>query len=210
MHNDKDHAEFEKEVYEWLIAEGWIIPPQPTYHEYMPQEIRDELSTMYDLSSQYVRTRADRLAIHLSRGLTVEWEVKTAPNDPKKANFTIEALPLAHHINKSRLGARCVYVLKHFLHGTECGFAAYPGGVPKIENVTFPEKCDRYSAHDEYVRRLRPVFPDVEFREHAKVGGSGDPFVFIKRSTLASLPHWKDIFGTLSPSPGAKTYRPRS
>lgn len=188
----KGHDEFENTVAAWLLENDWILPPAPTYHSYMPKDIQDILKSRFDETSLYVRTRADRLAIHRTKPVTMEWEVKTIPN---YRNFACEALPLAHHIQKADLGVVCVYAAIHVAANRQYGFLVNES-MPMVSKVFLPTRWTAESATESRTMFSR-FWPHAQYINQ-DCGGSGDPFVVINESDVAGLPHWKEVFQNIS------------
>jgi len=79
-----------------------------TYHECLPAATADRLREIYTPQSLYLRSRADRVAIHTAYPLVFEFDLKTHVNR-KYQDMTLELTPIIGHIAKRRAGADCLY-----------------------------------------------------------------------------------------------------
>ena len=128
----KPHKNLEDDVTDYLLDKGFIVH-QSTYHEVMPRVLARILSLRFSLTALYLRGRADRIAIHRELPIEFEWEAKTHARKDKR-DLTIEALPLVHHMAKSRLGVDCLYAAR--VHGKDVGF--WVSNLPEIKCVFLP------------------------------------------------------------------------
>ena len=181
------HKRLEADVIDWLTGNGFMVESN-TYHDRLPKSFSDRLRVMYNQTSLVVRTGADRLAIHRERDFAFLLEFKTIC-DPKWANLAVEALPLSVHVEKAKLGTRCLYVVRDVIPGREyegCFWADKP--IP-ADALFVPRRFQG----TELERRMIAAFPRLEVRRPDSVNGSGDPYVRVKRETFNTFmfPDWR-------------------
>lgn len=189
--NTTGHKSLEDLVNDYLKLHGYITA-SATYHDVMPVEVRNRLMRIFTPTSLYIRGRADRIAVHTRSDNVFEWEAKTHVSN-KYNDLTIELLPLAHHLRKSEWPflVKCLYIFS--VNGREGGF--WTDNLPKIREIWIPRMQRN---NDEQFREwmfdmANKYFPDVKVIDNTYVGGSGDPFVIIDKSTIASLPDWRNL-----------------
>ena len=154
----------------------------------MKPEIVSILQRIHDPTAFYVRSRADRVAVHPEYRFTFEWECKT-PASARHPNMAVEALPLAtHHLLGVRLYIKCLYIYRDPYRKLDIGF--WSDKLPRIAKLFVPtSKWDDLALEwfsyelGEYFD-LDPILLDENY-------GSGDPFVVIEEEDLLGLPHWK-------------------
>ena len=190
---NRDHAQLEDDVRQYLNALNYYTT-EATYHSVMPEHICNRLSRIFTLGALYLRGRADRVAIHKTKDIVFEWEAKTHTNR-KYTDITIELLPLLHHVNKSSLGARCLYVCRDTHLGRNCGFWAHE--TPRIREMHFIN--GKLSAKIErYIKKItQELLPETMVRNLSRNIGSGDPYIIIDSRIADKLPHWKDLISEL-------------
>lgn len=179
--NDPRHKRLECDVSAFLIANDFHVA-EATYHSVMPKDVVDRLSRVYTPSALYLRTRADRVAVHKTLPICFEWECKTRDPSTKYSNLAIEAFPLAQHVYKAKLGVKTLYVYRDEPSGYDCGFWA--DALPTIERIICPKRGDGIAAY------LSQAFPGVGLVSQ-ETRGSGDPFAIINSETVAMLDDWR-------------------
>lgn len=193
--DDPRHAKLEDDVAEFLDSMGFLHDAA-TYHAAMRPEVVKRLQGLDTPTSLYLRGRADRVAVHKTLPICFEWECKTkAPrwNDSRAGNgvdLTVEALPLAHHVMKSRLGVRALYVYRDEFQNIECGFWNHQ--LPPIRDLWVTPRGDGIK---NYLFTVWP--PDCFKYVFREVRNSNDPFVVFERSVILGLRNWRDQIGDL-------------
>jgi len=192
--DDKYHAELEREVDEYLRSHGFIVPSAVTYHEVWPAEIKNLVASRQSMTALYLRSRADRVAIHADLPIEFEWECKT---NQKYFDLSFEALPFMHHLAKARLGVRCLLCIWNlrsgFHHGTWISWEV----VDNIREIRVPDKC-RMTDKEAFIRCCEELLPQVRVKPTGGTnGGSNDPFVVIDKSLAPAFPHWHDLIDDL-------------
>ncbi len=160
-----------------------------TYHTRLPKLIARLLASRFDATSLYLRARADRIAIHKELPLTFEWEAKTHESK-ERHNISLEALPLIYHLNKAKLGVKCLYVYRDDKISPirEVGFWIH--ALPPIDVIMIPDRWNKEMTKW-YRNIISQNLPGIHIVENVPVRGSGDPFVIIKEDYIDYLPHWK-------------------
>lgn len=200
----KPHKKLESGVRDFLKSHNFLIY-EATYHAVADKEIKDLLSTRFTPTALYLRGRADRIAIHKTKSIEFEFECKTHEN-PSFHDCTIEMLPLIHHLSKSKLGVKCLYIYRddiprvyRILEGPkkglcdrtsipiECGF--WVDQLPSVREIRIPphERNDV----DWFTKLARTWFPGVEINYKPIRGGTKDPFLIIDQSIIETYPHWQ-------------------
>lgn len=186
-----EHAVLEKDVTAFLESHFYVTDAA-TYHEVFSAQMVERLKYQSNLTAQYVRTRADRLAVHHNH--CFEYEIKThVRKDPRYQDMTIEALPMCHHIAKVQLGVSCLYCYRnpHSNNGTDHGF--WVSDLPPVACIFIPPKwsSEQIAKFESIFGQYLPEIKIVRLRKHTR--GGGDPFIKIEQSVVATLPHWKDL-----------------
>lgn len=188
------HKQLEAEVTEWLTGNGYIVESN-TYHDERLEKCPKRLAfirrvvSMRNVNALIVRTRADRIALHPTKDISLCLEFKTI--EGKYRNLCIEALPLAGHLASKCIGERCLYVFRDVADGHQlegCFWTHLP--IPIDSLWIPPRQCPEGSPLDKF---LRQAFPGIEVIRQ-NVAGSGDPFIRIKREELRApfiFPDWK-------------------
>ena len=188
----KPHDDFETLVRDELQSMGFFCPNAVTYHEAMQHEAIRLLQERYSGTSLYIRTRADRIAIHKSCQLEFEWEAKTIPSH--QCNLAIEALPILHHMTKADLGVRCLYVCRNLKTRDEFGF--WTDNPPSFSRVMIPTRWDDFTR--EWFTHIFEMFlPNVPIQtpraNRGRTRGSGDPFLIVNQDVVDTLPDWRGL-----------------
>jgi len=179
----KPHMDLETDANEFLDAHGFRHG-SATYHNVMPAEIQSALIRNNDPTSLYIRTRADRLAVHSTiRNCAFQYECKTAGG--RRDNMAVEAIQLAQHVMAARLGVRSLYIYRDTRKGIDCGF--WNTSIPTIAAIHVPD------GHEGLEGVLAISFPNVEIRPVFKGGGSGDPYCLIEWQHVAKLKDWRHL-----------------
>ncbi len=185
--DNKEHSRLELDVSNFLESNGFYVT-SATYHDVFDSHIAKRLAEIYTPTGLYVRGRADRLAIHKYKNIVFEWEAKTHTS-ARLHDMTIEALPLCHHIAKSRLGVECIYIYRDSYIDLERAFAVT--NLPAIREVLIP---NRWSIDKiEWFESMFNIFIESRTRRINSSRGSGDPFAIISKKTVQLLPGWKDL-----------------
>jgi hypothetical protein len=182
----KPHNSLETDVNEFLKSNNFITC-SATYHDVMPTDAVKILQYRFDMTSLYIRGRADRIAIHKTIPITFEWECKTHINQKYK-DLTIELLPLAHHISKVELGVDCLYIFRTDI--AEGGFWA--NDLPEIRQIWMPPRKEYEKLRDLFKRIIENIYKTKKITESV-VSGSGDPFLIIDKSVIVNLPDWRKL-----------------
>jgi hypothetical protein len=189
MHlNKKFHDPFEAAVAEGLRSRGYCVQGA-TYHEVFPDEVVRRLQGIFTPTALYVRGRADRVAVHAKRDLVFEWEAKTHVSK-KYHDMCLEAVPLAHHVLKCRLGVRCLYVYQDPGELYAKGFWVHR--MPPVRDVWLPDRWIDF-AREYFLGVLSEFFPGVPLKDKCKTYGTGDPYVVIDHSEVLRLPSWETL-----------------
>lgn len=183
--NDPRHKKLVAEVDRFLNDRQFVIS-EKTYHDgHMERRAVERLQVTFSPTALHIRANADRIAINPSTGLALYYEAKTGEG----RDICIEALPLADHIHNAKRRVLCLYCcLDRF--GNNKGFWCH--AMPKIRCVFLPRQrmkivMDWYSDH------LPVMFPDCDIVRLESVRGSGDPFVVIDESIVATMPSWQHL-----------------
>lgn len=192
MSLDAKHQQLEDDVSAYLKSTGWIVPKALTYHESFDVLDKNAITRLVDATSLCVRTRADRIAIHLDRRLSVKVEPKTVQQG--YVNFACELYPLVIHMLESEIGIKCIYPIRRS-DGLERGFIVGPV-LDEVSCVFFPVVQSRKMS-PELAERLRgklpQLFPCASISERHS-GGSGDPFVIVPAKQLEGWKDWRLVF----------------
>jgi hypothetical protein len=183
--NDPNHSRLEADVKHHLSECGFLVD-DATYHNNMDPAVVRRLQYMDNPTSLYCRGRADRIAIHTRHPVCFEWECKTKSEyRHDKPDAFIEALPVAHHILKARLGVRILYVYRDDYMPLEVGIWA-DDLMGTISEVRITPRARAIAGLSGY---LRGVFGDKCRDTHGR-GGSGDAYCVIERRNLEG--DWRD------------------
>lgn len=186
------HATLEQRVCNYLVSKNYIVD-EATYHNVMSEDTVKFLRYRFTPTALYIRTRADRIACHRSGLIDFEWEAKTHDLSNKYRDLTIEVLPLMHHINKIKLGVKCLYVFD--VKGINGGF--WVDHLPPIKFAAIPPRREYESMKQMFTDSITQFFPGVHI-SYNNVGGSGDPFVIFDYSVISKLPHWKTLIDSIT------------
>lgn len=184
------HVELEQEVIEYLKECNFYVE-SATYHETMLPEVVQILQCRFSSTALYLRSRADRCAIHKNLPIEFEWEVKTHVSNQWK-DLTLEALPLFINADRQKtFSVQCLYIFQ--VNAVKGAFWAWP--LPKIRELRFPPRQE-WQIHRQSLLRLARYYGIQKIIEKP-VSGSGDPFVVIDKSVIATMPHWKKVIDQL-------------
>lgn len=191
------HRRLEREVIAYLGEQGFVVHSS-TYHDIMPNDLQNILRLRFTPTALYLRARADRIAIH--RHVPVEFEIECKAHESTMwSDMTIEALPLLHHMSKSKLGVRCLYCYHNPNDDSHRGF--WVDSIPAIRQINIPEARTTSHLWEWFTVTLQEGFKVRPRRtEHRR--GSGDPYLIIDKSVVATLPTWQSLVdATLPPDP---------
>lgn len=197
--NDPNHQSLENDVCAHLQGLGFWCGSS-TYHDgKWPDDVKRRLSLIDTPTALYVRTRADRVAIHHELPIVFEWECKT--RDPRtktaKRNMAVEAYPLAQHVMKAKLGVRILYCYRDSVGDIEVGF--WCDFIPRIGCILIPPREQGVSGY------LSSVFVNVPVIDIFRTSGSNDAFALIEEESLRMLPHWTEAISRVVEEGCAKT-----
>lgn len=184
------HDAYLGEVTTWLEDRGYFTG-EVTYHEALAgQPVLDALRCNESITAHYVRTRADRVAVHAFVGHTFQYDAKTSRGD----DILLEALPIAFHALHAQMGVECLYCYRNPKYESDLGFWVSPDLCENVCRIQFPRF--RWDERDEemaeLVRHWRPLFPNARFCK-CNGGSSGDPHIVIPRDVALSLPSWQGL-----------------
>lgn len=184
--DDIHHAKLEQEVIDHLTATGFIVESN-TYHDRLTPDFVKRAARMVNLTSLIVRTQADRVALHRDADFAFYLECKTISGP--HANLAVEALPLAVHREKAKLGSRCLYVVRDVVPDREFEGSFWADKDIPMDALFVPKRF----SNTELERRLIVGFPNLPVRHLDSVAGSGDPFVRVKREDFNKFmfPDWR-------------------
>lgn len=190
------HKTLETDIAEYLDRKGFWVGAA-TYHEVLPDNIKRRLSAIYTPTALYLRGRADRIAVHKTGDVVIEWEAKTHTSG-QRHDMTLEALPLCHHMDNANLGVICLYVYRDTDCGYECGFwteQLNTRDVP-VRVIMIP---GRWNADQRawYRKQFARVLPGVQIVDTGRNAGTGDPFLIIDESVVRGLPDWRCLIDEL-------------
>lgn len=188
------HKRLEEDVVLYLECMGYYTF-EATYHTVLDPEIKDLLSRTFNPTALYIRGRADRVALHWNQEPTFEWEAKTHQSS-KYHDMTIEALPLAHHIIKNKLGVRCLYAYGSPFDNTNYGF--WVDDLPPVKLVMIPNTRWTSAGVEFYNKVFESVFKDSKIINMDKTKGSNDPFVIIDEGAKKKLKDWRILIDEIS------------
>lgn len=191
--NYPPHSLLERDVIKYLQSAGFEICTAP-YHDTMPSEIVKLLKNRFDLTSLYLRGRADRIAIHKTLPITFEFELKTHSN-AKYHDWVIEALPLMHHMSKSQLGVLALYVFRNPYQDCECGF--WVNQMPLANRAVYTNRYHEKGLTPNFLKFWKQYFPYLDWELGRKSNGSDDPYVVVNESIVKMLPHWQTLIDDL-------------
>lgn len=180
------HTNLESRVKSYLDESGYHVY-ESTYHSVLPDVLKRLLSRRFSMTALYLRGRADRIAMHKIIPVEFEWEAKTHASQQYN-DLTIELLPLVHHISKSALGVRCLYVFD--VNGNEGGFWAHE--LPTVRQIHLPPRQEYKNILWNFENMADKYFRGVPVYRSGS-GGSGDPFVIFDKSEIQALRHWQDL-----------------
>lgn len=195
-----EHGTLETDVTAALKALDFFVT-MAVYHEVMSPAVKRRLQRITEPTALYIRHRADRIAVHKTKDLVFEWEAKTHVSQ-RRHDMTIEVLPLIHHMAKSRLGVRCLYVYRNTYRGHDAGFWVHDLGSIPIRCVMIPARW-RESWFSEWITEMcREWLPTVGVVETPHNDGSGDPFVIIDEKVVSKMQPWRTLIREISPQHG--------
>ncbi len=207
---NRHHRTLQSDVCGWCTRCGYYVESHTCYdaRDRDREEGRDDararararfverIALMRDPTALAVLAAADCVAVHTIENVSFNLEFKT--NSGKHGNMALEALPLMlHRSNAAALGTRTLYVYRDTVRNIEGCFWAHDalpfwkGKLPLDEfgNQKFPD----------IEEPLRRAFPGVAF-EDSRPDGSGDPFVIVHESRLASVltPDWRTVIANVT------------
>lgn len=188
----QQHEAIQDEVVRYLENAGFYVVSQ-TYHDAMPKYVSRLLQYRYSPAALFVRSRADRMAIHKSRDVMFEFEAKSHFNDDFM-NLTCEAMPFLDHVLKWRNnGIDCLYAFT--VKGRGGGF--WVSNHPAVRDVRIPSNT-RYTpaAINMLERKVNTLLPGVKVLRPRSVNGSGDPFLVIGEREVMSAQTWVDAINS--------------
>jgi hypothetical protein len=193
---DSVHDTFLDGVTDCLHSHGYETG-EVTYHEALQGRPLDALRKCESITAHYIRTRADRFAVHPVSGECFQYDAKTCQKF-NPGDILLEALPVALHATHSKWGIECLYCYQDRPRDAEYGFWVNEDLTQIVSRVFFPRKRwgDRMHVMRSMELSMSPVFPNAEFRL-CNNGKSGDPFCVIDASHLSTMPHWRDILNAL-------------
>lgn len=181
------HITLEKRVADYLKAHQFTTD-SATYHTAYQLGTQALLMRNYTATALYIRSKADRIAIHQYKAIVFEWDVKTHENQNRQ-NWALEVMPLVSHLATVPLGVRCLFVYHNPFTRFECGF--WTDAMPPIMRIHLPPRW-KGEIRTRYAALIERYFPNVPINEEF-VGGSGDPFVLFGWSVVRQLPHWQTL-----------------
>lgn len=188
----ESHSSLETRVESYLTARGFIVEHKNTYHDAFDPKTVQLLQKINTPAALSIRGRADKVAVHTTRPIVFEYDAKSHVSQTHH-NLTLEAMPLAHHVLDSHIGARCLYVITD-ASGQDRGFWTIKG-LP-IGKIHIP---DRWSAQEtaDFEKYFKSVFKGVPIHTGTKSYGSGDPFVIIDRKQVEQMSDWRKLIDSL-------------
>jgi len=180
----QQHDDYEQYFNAELKKLGFITDDM-TYHSKMHPETKHRLSGIYNPTALYIRTRADRVAIHTRYRYVFQWEVKTHDSRQYR-NWALEVFPLiVHKINSTTFGIRCLYAYYNPFTGHEAAF--WSDNIPILSCIML---TDRLATNgEEYFNKLcKGSFPHTNIITNINSNGSGDPFALIDEGIVKDLP----------------------
>lgn len=180
--DDPHHLKLQTDAEAWLATNGFSVQSN-TYHDRgLDAAFVARIQRMRNLTALVVRTQADRLALHLNHDFACYLEFKTI-SDERWSNLAVEALPLAAHRAKAKLGCRCLYVVRDVFPGRHYEGCFWADADIPWDTLFVPARWH----HSELERQLAAVFPGLTHRRIGDTrGGSNDVFVRLQRSKFAA------------------------
>lgn len=185
------HDAMQSYVCKWLSGQGFYVMGLP-YHDILSEDLQKILARSYTPTALYLRSRADRFAIHKEKECEFEVEIKTIPTNKggkTRLNLAVEAYPFALSVALAKSGVRKLYVSYHEESKRHFGFWLHE--LPFIEKLIVPPRS-AYSA--ETLAYIVSACYHHLGRIHTtsqRVKGSGDPYLLIPID--ADLPDWRDL-----------------
>jgi hypothetical protein len=163
------------------------------YYKHMSSDIQSVLKSSNEITSQYIRTRADRVAIHREKGVSFQVEFKTH-NSRRTNNMMIQALPLAVHLWNSQIGVKCLYVYGDPVSGLQKGFWADQKNRPPVKKLRFTRRRDlpkkeMYGIFEKAYPELKQYYTDEE--------STGQPYVIVDYEEVRKLKDWSILVSEL-------------
>jgi hypothetical protein len=193
--DNASHAALQAEVIAYARRCGFLVT-ETTYHSNPGDDperaafIRRVAAMKGDVNALVARSTADRIAVHSIENYSFFLEFKT--NDGARGNMVLEALPVALHRARCQIGARCLYFYRDTIRDIEGCF--WCGGDIPAERIYFPTDRHDQPKYPELEPILLGCFPNLSV-ERCKVGGSGDPFIWIPESKARAFLNrdWKAV-----------------
>lgn len=183
--NDPRHAQLMADIGDVLESCDFETH-EMTYHSRLPPETVHRLRLLDTNTALAIRNRADRFALHRSLPICFEYDGKTRNPRTRAENCAVDAIQLAHHILKARLGVQILYCYRDIGLDIDVGFWCH--ALPRISCVMMTERGESIAGLAGY---LRGVYHDVQFAYTPSTNGSGMPFVLIDRAVIQELPSWR-------------------
>jgi hypothetical protein len=172
----KYHTPLESETIDHLEKLGFAVVSAP-YHNTMSPDTQRILHNNFMVTGAYIRSRADRIAIHRDTGFMCQVEFKTSIKKTKKPVLKVEALPLALHIYLSRIGVKTIYVYHNANIDAKGAFWINENLLKNIDEIIIPPKPGLNRSY--YEKTLREILatrmPRIRFTERLVPGFSNDP-----------------------------------
>lgn len=173
--NNADHRKLITDALEYLGARQYYTSDESTYHEILPEEQQRLLQKDYDPTAMYVRSRADRLAVHPVPGRTTYFDAKSSRYDGPTPYAFIELVPLMFHEIAAKHGVRCLYIFRRYTGSTFIDYGWWSGLLPRIIDIKFP--CDSRRTDASWVNTMAStVFSEVSQSTAPFMRGSGTPY----------------------------------
>jgi len=185
----KPHTQLEDDVTAHLEHLGCLVDSAP-YHDKMNPRIVQILQNTYAPTALYLRSRADRIAIHPRHRVVFEWEAKTH-NSSKYHDCCIEALPVCVHLALVHLGVKCLYVYRDPQRGYDTGF--WVSNLSLIRAILIPTPRWTAKQIEWFQQQFAVYFPNTPISKIGKTLGTDDPFLIIDESEIMQMPHWKKL-----------------
>lgn len=203
--NKDHHDEFESKVVEYLTRAGCMVEPF-TYHERMTSDACRAISRCYQRSALRVRLHPDLLVFSPDRSRVAFVEVKAPPrHDKDRTEMHVEALQAIYN---AELGD-VVYAVR--FNDKEVGWDCDSFDQSWIDEIRIPvlvrrgfvefDRLDErnYESDDGYAfyeRAVAKSFPRAIIKQRNwdyPCPGSGDPYLVLRESAVASMRDWRQV-----------------
>ena len=211
---DRNHDKREGQVSDYLKENGFAVLPPTTYHEQIKEpQLKKLLGFRFTPTAQYIRAKADQMAIHLQTTATFLYEVKANYKPQKNPEFPlqIEMMPLVYHRLMIPVGIRCLIVVFEEIPGDSANaFGFWVDELPAPAKIVIParwrqQKRQHGDKHEWYKRIATLAFPDIYINEHPasyelggeiipwRWNGSGDPYVILAKKDIDGMCDWREL-----------------